>query len=71
MFAFREEVRVKQTVAVPALKRRTRIILASPTDRLRVLGPSPIGKDMWIVRNHNHEQCPPVSTFHASELYSV
>ena len=71
MFEFREEVRVKQTVIAPALKGRTGIVLARPTDRLRILGPSPTGKDMWEVRNHNHEQCPPVSTFHASELYSV
>lgn len=71
MFAFREEVRVKQTVAAPALKRRTSIVLATTTDRLRVMGPAPTGKDMWLVRNYNPENSPPLSVFHASELYAV
>lgn len=71
MFEFREDVRVKQTVVAPALKGRTGMVLARPTDRLRVLQASTKGKDMWVVRNYNHEECPPLSLFHASELHSV
>ncbi len=71
MYKFRDEVRVKQSVIVPAMKKRTRIVLAKTTDRLRIMGPAVTGKDMWLCRNYNADECPPLITLHATEIHAV
>lgn len=71
MYKFRDEVRVKQAVIVPARKHRTTMVLARATDRLRVLGPAETGREMWLCRNYNHVDCPPLIVLHATEIHPV
>lgn len=71
MYKFRDEVRVKQSVAVPAKKKTTRYFLATTTDRLRIMCQADVGKDMWLCRNYNNEERPPLIVLHANEIHAV
>ncbi|QBJ02907.1 hypothetical protein MZD04_gp381 [Pseudomonas phage Psa21] len=67
MLQKKQEVILKQTLAVNALKGRSRIVLGNEGDKFSVVAPHENLAGYYYMRGTNPE-CPPMSVLHFTEV---